>query len=122
MTINEAIDGLDALKPNKYTQEQKIEWLQRLDGLIKEQVIDTHEGGEEVVVPKYSDTTLDTELLIKSPHDEIYITYLAMKIDFANGEYKKYNNSAYMYNEALNEYKKWYNRTHMPKSAPNIKF
>lgn len=122
MTIIEAINGIDSLKPNKYTQEQKIEWLDKLDGLLKEQVIDTHEGGEGVVKADYNTAPVTKQLLVPAPYDEIYINYLAMKIDFANGDYRKYNNSAFMYNESLGEYRKWHNRTHMPKSAPNIKF
>ena len=122
MTIIEAINGIDSLKPNKYTQEQKIEWLDKLDGLLKEQVIDTHEGGEGVLKLDYASVPVTKELLVPAPYDEIYINYLAMKIDFANGDYRKYNNSAFMYNESLGEYRKWYNRTHMPKSVPNIKF
>ena len=122
MTIIEAINGIDSLKPNKYTQEQKLEWLYRIDGLLKEQVVDTHEGGEGVEVIDYTKAPFGTELLVPAPYDELYINYLAMKIDYANGDFKKYNNSAYMYNESLGEYRKWYNRTHMPKGAPHITF
>jgi hypothetical protein len=121
MTIIEAINGIDSLKPNTYTQDQKIEWLKRLDGQIKEQVIDTHEG-EGVTLVDYTTAPINTELLIPSPYDEIYINYMAMKIDFANGEYRKYNNSAMVYNNSLNEYKKWYNREHMPKSVSKMKY
>jgi hypothetical protein len=120
MTIIEAINGIDTIKPNKYTQDQKIEWLKRLDGLVKEQVIDTHEGGENVIIEDYTTASVQTELLIPSPYDEVYINYLAMKIDFANGEYRKYNNSAVVYNTSMNEFKKWYNREHMPKSVSNM--
>lgn len=122
MTIIEAINGIDTIKPNKYTQDQKIEWLKRLDGQVKEQVIDTHEGGENVILEDYTIASVQTELLIPSPYDEVYINYLSMKIDFANGEYRKYNNSAVVYNTSLNEFKKWYNREHMPKSVSKIIF
>jgi hypothetical protein len=121
MTIIEAINGIDTIKPNKYTTEQKIEWLKKLDGLLKEQVIDTHEGGRDIVIGEnYNEN--DTELIVSAPHDELYIHYLAMKIDFANNEYRKYNNSASMYNESLLEFKKWYNREHMPKCVPNMSY
>jgi hypothetical protein len=121
MTIIEAINGIDSLKPNTYTTEQKIEWLKRLDGLIKEQVIDTHEGGHDIEIGEnYNES--DTLLIVPAPYDELYIQYLAMKIDFANNEYRKYNNSASMYNQSLLEFKKWYNREHMPKSVPNMTY
>ena len=38
-----------------------------------------------------------------------------MQIDYTNGEYDKYNNSAEMYNTAWQAYANYYNRNHMPK-------
>lgn len=111
MTIIEAINGVNLLKPNKYTQEQMVEWLKNIDGLIHQQVIETHEGGE--ALKEYD--SLNSKLLIPFPYEEIYINYLAMKIDFANGDIKKYNNSAAVYETSLREYKRWYHRNHMPK-------
>ena len=44
MTIIEAINRLDKIKPNGYGQEDKIEWLSEIDGMVKQTVTDTHEG------------------------------------------------------------------------------
>ncbi len=115
MTIIEAINKVDALKPNSYTQSDKIAWLATLDGLIKKHIIDTHEGGESVVFDGYDENTpLDTELLAESPYDAVYLTWLEAKIDYANGEFNKYNNSAVAYNTDYSAYERYYNRTHMP--------
>lgn len=115
MTIIEAINKVDALKPNTYTQSDKIAWLSTLDGLIKKHIIDTHEGGESVVFDGYDENTpLDTELLAESPYDSVYLTWLEAKIDYANGEFNKYNNSAVAYNTDYSAYERYYNRTHMP--------
>lgn len=116
MTIMEAIHRIGAVKPNGYDQPQKIKWLSTLDGIIKKEIIDTHEGGENVAFEGYTEgTNLSTELLVPAPYDDIYIRYLEMQIDYANGEYGKYNNSKAMYNETYTAFKKFYNRTHMPK-------
>lgn len=116
MTIIEAINRINAVKPNSYDQSQKVKWLSALDGIVKKEVIDTHEGGEEVVFNGYTDETLlTTNLLVPAPYDDVYIRYLEMQIDYANGEYAKYNNSADVYNEAYTAFKRYYNRTHMPK-------
>lgn len=116
MTIIEAINRINAVKPNSYDQSQKVKWLSALDGIVKKEVIDTHEGGEEVTFNGYTDdTNLTTKLLILAPYDEVYIRYLEMQIDYANGEYGKYNNSMDVYNEAYTAFKRYYNRTHMPK-------
>ena len=116
MNIIETIHVIDAVKPNGYDQSQKIKWLNTLDGIIKKEIIDTHEGGEMVVFDGYTDeTNLTTELLVPAPYDDIYIRYLEMQIDYANGEYGKYNNSKVMYNETYSAFDRYYNRTHMPK-------
>lgn len=122
MTISEAITMVDSLKPNGYSQTDKIGWLSLADGMIKANIIDTHEGGESVIFNGYDDSTpVDTELIVKAPYDELYISWLSSKIDFYNGEYAKYNNNIIRYNDALMAFGNHYNRTHMPKSK-TIKF
>ena len=115
MTIMGAINHLDAVKPNGYSQTEKIKWLSTLDGIVKAEIIDTHEGGEGVAFKGYDETTpLTQELLIPHPYDDVYIKWLEAQIDYANGEYGKYNNSITMYNTAYTAYEKYYNRTHKP--------
>ena len=117
MTIIEAIHAIDSVKPNSYSQPDKVRWLSTLDGLVKVEIIDTHEGAENVTFTGYNDSTpLDTELLIKAPHDKIYVSWLQSQIDYANEETAKYNNSSAVYNHAYSEYENYYNRTHMPVS------
>lgn len=43
MTIQEAINRVDALRPNAQKREWKIRWLSELDGLIYHEIILTHE-------------------------------------------------------------------------------
>lgn len=115
MTIIEAINKLDDLKHNTYTQSNKVEWLSRLDAMVKKFIIDTHEG-EEVTFNGYDDSTdTSTELLVPAPFDEVYLLWMEAQIDYYNGEYEKYNNSIDMFNTSYNSYQNYYNRTHMPK-------
>lgn len=115
MTLMEAISRVDNIKPNRYTQVEKVKWLSTLDGIIKAEIIDTHEGGEGVTFAAYDDVTdLMKELLVPAPYDEMYIRWLEAQIDYANGEYGKYNNSITMYNTAYSAYEKYYNRIHKP--------
>ena len=63
MTLLQAIDGIDELMHNTYSQEQKVKWLSFLDAIVKEQVIDTHEHPPEVIFGGYTpDTPMDTVL------------------------------------------------------------
>ena len=116
MTIIEAIQKVDAMKPNGYSELEKVAWLSKLDGAIKKEIIDTHEDGENIVFDGYNENTpTDTELLVKAPYDDIYLYWLESRIDYYNGEYGRYNNSVTTYNAAYAEYERFYNRAHMPK-------
>ena len=116
MKISEAISSLDALKFNTYNQSDKVNWLSRLDNMVKNQIIDTHEGAETVTFTGYDDnTSLNTELLVPAPYDEVYLRWLEAQIDYYNGEYDRYNDAMDMFNTAYEGFKNYYNRTHMPK-------
>ena len=122
MTIIEAINRIDSLKPNSYSQEDKIAWLSILDGEIKANIIDTHEGSEKVTFNGYdADTPTDTVLLVPAPYDDVYIKWLESQIDYSSGETKRFNNSIVMYNTAYSAFERHYNRNHMP-IGKNIKF
>lgn len=114
MKICEAINRLDSLLQNTYSEQDKVEWLSKLDWMVKRHIIDTHEG--DVPYKGYDEATdLNTELLIPAPYDEVYLRWLEAKIHYYNGEYEKYNNAVDMFNTEFNAYKNLYNREHMPK-------
>ena len=119
MTLAEAIQRCDTLKPNSYTEPEKVEWLSRLDERIKIEVIDTHEGSEDIEFEKYTEDTnlFTTVLLVPSPYDELYLYWLQAQIDYNNGEINKYNNNISMFNSAYSGFTAYYNRTHKPLSC-----
>lgn len=115
MTLIEAINRINILKPNTYSQEEKVKWLSNLDGIIKKEIIDTHEGAEGVVFNGYDEfTDLSTVLLVPAPYDDVYLRWLEAQIDYANGEYARFNNVVQAYNDAYSAYFRDYNKTHMP--------
>lgn len=119
MTIHEAIKQIDALKFNTYTQSEKIKWLSIIDGIIKQEIIDTHEGGEDVVFDGYDENMTEedmkaTKLLVHAPNDDLYVKWLESQIDYTNAEYDKYNNSKVAFNTMYSTFSNWYTRNHMP--------
>ena len=114
MTIDQVINRVDSLKPNAYTKLEKIEWLSELDGMIKAEVIDTHESDTEIWFDGYGKNDGSTELLVEAPYDIMYIHWLESKIDYANAEYAKFNNSMAMFQTKYRAFTAWYNRKHMP--------
>ena len=117
MTIAEVISKVDALKPNSYTPEDKVDWLSNLDARVKTQIIDAHECTEPVTFDGY-DSLADqnTVLLVNAPYDEIYLRWLEAMIDYHNSDDDRYNNAIILFNNAYEAYKRYYTRTHMPKS------
>lgn len=116
MTIIEAIEKIDTLKPNTYTKEEKIRWLSTIEGVIVRNVIEGHEGDENISFDGYDeDTDLDTELIVQEPYDEIYLLWLDAMIDYTNGEFTRYNNTIIRYNDMFTAFSRDFNRTHMPR-------
>ena len=115
MTIIEAINRLDALKFNTYSQSEKVEWLSSLDRRTRKAIIDTHEGAPDTEFSGYDDDTpVSTELLVPAPYDEVCLRWMEAQIDYHNGEFGRYNNSVTMFNNAYSAFERSYNRTHMP--------
>lgn len=123
MTIKEAIDRLDGLKPNQYSTEDKLRWLSDLDTKIYTDIILTHEHQSEMPeFKKYTISDLGKKLIVDDPYTEVYIAYLKMKIDEENAETGRYNNSAIMYNSYYDDFAKYWNKTHLPINKSNIRF
>ena len=118
MTIAEVISKVDALKPNTYTPEDKIDWLSNLDTRVKRQIIDAHKHNEPIFFYGYDSLSdQETELLVPAPYDEMYLRWLEAMIDYHNSDDDRYNNAITLFNNAYEGYKKHYTRTHMPIST-----
>ena len=105
MTPNKAIEIVDRLKPNSYSEEDKLRWINELDGMAQRLVIQTDN------INQYSyPEDMNKELLIPAPFDDCYTLFLEAKIDYHNREYANYNNSAMMFEAQYSEYKKAYIR------------
>lgn len=115
MTIQQAIDAADRMRPNQYDQSDKVTWLNELDIMAKGEIVDTHEDSDSVIFTGYNDDTdPDTVMLIPEPYSEAYLHYLFSKIDFNNAEYTRYNNDITMFNTLYSAFGDYYNRKHMP--------
>lgn len=116
MTIAEAISKVDALKPNTYSEEDKIGWLSTLDARVMTQIIDAHENNDPIDFYGYEGLGDQAELLVEAPYDEMYLRWLEAQIDYHNSEERRYNNSITLFNNIYAAYKRYYTRTHMPMS------
>ena len=119
MTIQEALDRVDLIRPNGMKKEVKIAALAELDGMIDREIISRHylNADEEYAEfePYTGETDPSTELLAPHPYDEIYTYWLCCKVDYQNLEMDKHNNDSIMYNNAYEELANYWTRTHLPR-------
>lgn len=111
MTLSQVIQTVDEVKPNAFSSETKTTWLNEVEGMVQTQVFLW--ASEEIISYAY-DTDKDVELLVKPPHDKLYPAYLEARIDYANGEYNKYQNAMQMFNEFFGEFMRWFALTYRP--------
>lgn len=113
MTIGKVIERVDAVKPNAFDSETKVEWLNALEGRIAADVLLL--APAEIGQLHYAwPADKDTELLVVSPHEDIYNLWLQAKIDEQNGEYNKYQNTMQIYNEHFGNFVRWFASTWDP--------
>ena len=107
MKVCDAIERVDEIRPNAFSEERKLEWISVLEGQIMADVLELppEQLAEETF--KYPDD-MDRELLAKWPHDAMYVQLLMAKIDEANGEYDKYANSMEVFNAAYENFVHWF--------------
>lgn len=119
MTIAEAIARADELKPNVFASNIKKDWLSDLDSTVMIEIIRTHEGDEEYSgFAGYDDgTDGSTVLLAPEPYSDMYVLWLISKIDYYNGEFDRYSNTAAEFNAKYRDFADFWNRTHTPKGV-----
>lgn len=111
MNVQQVIRLVDDIKPNAFSDEAKTAWLNEAEGLVQTEVLLL--APEEIIVYSW-EKDRETELLVKPPHDKLYWAYLTALIDFANGEYLKYQNTVEMFNSHFGEYMRWYASRYRP--------
>ena len=109
MTINEAIQRVDELKPNALAPETKARWISNLNGIIGLTLF----KNEAATILEYPNDA-DKELLVPSPFDDLYVYHVMAMIDLQNEDVTEYNNSNAVYQTALQEYTSFYQRTTTP--------
>lgn len=113
MKIIEIIERVDETRPNAFSEKVKLQWLSELEGKIAADVMMM--GIQEIRTLEYKHPdSLETEPLVSYPHQDMYAYWLEAKIDYANGEYSKYQNSMEMFNQHYVNFVRWFASTYNP--------
>ncbi len=100
------------MKPCAFDDTLLIFWISQLEGKIAVDIF--HMAPDEAEQFRYAENDGETETLVKYPHDDLYVQWLAAKIDEANGEYDKYMNQMEIYNRYYNNFARWFLQTYEP--------
>ncbi len=119
--VVDLLNMIDELKPNQYSEANKLEWLNEIETKIFNEIIKTHEGADGISFTRYTTNDKEKALLVADGYTGIYIDYISSKIDYFNSEIDKFTNSALMFNSSYEDYANCYNRTHIPLQTNYIK-
>ena len=108
MNTNDVIVKADDLRMNALDDEQKARWVYELDCQMAEMM------GKPTPEWKFPD---DRELMMGTPHEDIYVKYLVAMIDYYNGEDEQYANDITIFNDAEKKARAWWIRNNRPKSS-----
>lgn len=113
MTLKQAIDRTNLLKPNTFSNDQKTDIITSAEGNIRA-IINGIEGTDVPNVKyKYANDE-NVSLIAGSPYDDLYLFYLSAMIDFWNQEYAGYQVAMAQYNNLLSEFRKYYKPAKTP--------
>lgn len=112
MKIEEACRAAFRVRPNDLELEDQLRWLSELDGKIMTEVMLL--DASETFAVRYTEEDMQKELLVGFPYDKIYVPYLMAMIDFANGEYDRYQNDKAIFDGFYGEYVRWFARVYKP--------
>ena len=96
------IAKVDALTPNQYSKEQKLNWIEQLDHKIDIELRQTH------CIPPAEE--------LENPYaDDMYSYWLQAMIAQQNAEIAKYNQQISMFNAFYRDFEAFVNRKYFPK-------
>ncbi len=119
MTLMEAIQQVDALKPNAYSVRQKILWLSQLEAMVGRLVTGQEWDGSGGFT---DETDPGTRLTMQAPFDMAYLYWLEAQIHYANEDLDLYNRAIVLFNRVFGEYKADYRRNHGGEIAGRFRF
>jgi len=115
-TIAEILSYFNTQCPNQFEEADKLKWLSECDEIIYNRVIANRDGAKEVTPNfPYTNSDLETELLVEKPYTELYRYWLEKSVHYANKEISAFNNALQMYNTYFENYLAYYNTTHKVK-------
>lgn len=120
MTAGECVVKADLLRPNAIGEGEKLGWCLELERQLEHefypryvQTVPPEEESREETEPKPEGR--ETVLSGSGPYEEMYVLYVACKIDLASQEVEAYAVDTALFRAAMDDFRKDYHRTHKPR-------
>lgn len=111
MKAMEAINQADRLRPNAYSAEEKLRWLERLEERIRKEVPAGDEAEAEVGFGP------ERELLAPGAYEELYLHFLCAQMSLGDGETDSFNAANALFEAVFRQFRNARNRERLPKTA-----
>ena len=111
MTYTYIISIVDRLMPNKYSDEEKLRWMLKLDRDIWQQIIQTHLNLDGYAEPADNSSK---PLVPDMFAEDVYVAYLQAQIAWHNEEDARYNRYITRFNDGYQRFVRWYNEHYTP--------
>lgn len=99
MTIQGLINKVQEEKPNTFQNAKLIEYINEIESDVADQL--------DIESPVYTTDDMSEELLVGSPYDRLYVSYLKAMIDYANEEYASYQLNQQQHVQDFTDFINW---------------
>ena len=121
MTIQKVMDHVQRIRNEKVlTNDFIIEKINEIEWRIKREIVDVHEGHENVEFNGYSSADVSKTLLAPEPYSSLYEKYILYQLDLIGNESFNATNSHALFNKDWYSFAAWYKRNHMPLQKAKI--
>jgi hypothetical protein len=117
MKLGEVLRKVDQLRPNAFTDAEKIDMMNTVEGRVYTDIMSKAEDGLNWTFIPFKEGEEERELVVPTPFTDLYFWYMASMIDLYNGDSGRYNDSVVMYNKAWDEYAAYYRENNKPKQT-----
>ena len=116
MTARELLTTIDQMRPNAFTDREKLQFLNTIEGRIYTEILNRADGNDLTFIP-ITEGEEERELIVPIPYTDLYIYYMGAMIDFYNGDSGRYNDTVVLYNDAWENFAAYYRENNKPKQT-----
>ncbi len=116
MTLGEVVRRITDSGIGQYDAETITGWVNEIEAQIADEIVSHAEGFDPETPELDYEREPDRVLTAPDRFQDVYLCYVAAKIDYRNQETERYNNDVAMFNAAYAAYAAWFRRLHRQKS------